>query len=137
MHAFYKGLAIGIFGMAGALSASAQTSDSSTSDQVYQGAVAAAHGNAGSSEAIGQSTSMPPPASTAALPDVDAGAVAAAHATGTEALGQSTSAPAMTSQLTREEVYRGAVEAAHGGGGSSEAIGQSTGMAGITAGTPH
>jgi hypothetical protein len=133
MHALYKGLAVGVFGMMSALSASAQTSGSVNSDQVYQGAVAAAHGNGGSSEAIGQSTAMPPMGTTGALPDVDAGAVAASHPTGTEAIGQSTAAPAMTSQLTREEVYRGAVEAAHG----SEAIGQSTGMAGITAGTPR
>ncbi|HEY2257199.1 MAG TPA: hypothetical protein VGI11_16305 [Variovorax sp.] len=110
MRALYKGLAIGIFGVMGALSANAQTD--------------------GSDYHPLQLNSPP-------SPDVDAGAVAAAHATGTEAVGQSTAAPAMSSQLTREEVYRGAVEAAHGGGGSSEAIGQSTGMAGITAGQPH
>jgi len=41
----------------------------------------------------------------------------------------------VVSQLTREEVYKGAVEAAHPL--NTESIGQSTGMAGITSGTPR
>jgi len=67
---------------------------------------------------------------SAALPDVDAGAIAAAHPTGTESIGQSTSPAAMKSNLTRAEVRKGAVAAAHPM--QTEAIGQSTGMAGVT-----
>jgi hypothetical protein len=61
---------------------------------------------------------------SAALPDVDAGAVAAAHPAAGEPVGLSTSMPATNSSITREQVYKEAVEAAHPAPG--EPVGSST-----------
>jgi len=61
---------------------------------------------------------------SAAMPEVDAGAVAAAHPTGTEPMGSSTSAPMTNSTITREQVYKEAVAATHPSG--TEPIGSST-----------
>jgi hypothetical protein len=134
MHASLKVLAFGgcvAIAAFGSLNASAQSS--SYSDQIYQGAVSAAHPTG--TEAIGQSTGAPMMNSTISDEEVYKGAAGAAHPMGTEAIGQSTGAPMTTSMVSRADVYAGAVAAAHPSG--TEAIGQSTGMAGITGGTPH
>ncbi|VTU22081.1 MULTISPECIES: hypothetical protein [unclassified Variovorax] len=134
MHTSLKALAFGgcvALAAFGSITASAQSS--SYSDEVYKGAVSAAHPSG--TEAIGQSTGAPMMNSTISSDEVSQGAAAAAHPAGTEAIGQSTAAPMATSMVSRADVYAGAVAAAHPAG--TEAIGQSTGMAGITGGTPH
>jgi predicted membrane protein len=133
MHAFFKAFAFGGCVTLATLGTVAANAQNSYSDQVYQGAVQAAHPSG--TESIGQSTAAPAMNSTISSDDVYQGAMSAARPVGTESIGQSTSPPMPSSSLSREEVYRGAVAAAHAGG--TEVIGQSTGMAAVTGGTPH